>query len=382
MRINRRGITALAAVMAAGLVSVDSYGAVMSYTSKKSNSAEYSEKYEAYEDDGEYEEKYGPGYVSEEEEEKKYLDEEEETTGFSGPGVNKVSLQEQYHEDYKVYEQSIADLFFLYTTVSNGGMTDEAVTIDIPANVLYTMEKDGTEIGYTSGQAVRERGTYVLRLTAVENPELPLSEQTEYQAVFRFRIQDKPPVEKEETRAALSWNDSEVLVYVEEPEETAEYQTEEETPEETESLEETEVFEEETEEESSEEESSEEEISLEETESSEVQTEETAPTEPGPEVTVTVKGGTAEIQYLSDDIEETVLEKDGEVLEEFYGTTITEPGRYRLTVKDSEGNETVQEFTLKYKMNGYGVMAIVLCIAVIAGIAAFVIHTKKNMKIR
>lgn len=392
MRISRKGAITLTAVLAAGFVSADSYGAVMSYTSKNSASSSYSRKYDE-EYDEEDDEGYGPGYVSKESE--KYLDEEEETDEFEGPGVNKVSLREQYHEDYKIYEESIADLFFLYTSVANGGMTDKAVTIDIPSNILYTMEKDGTGIAYTSGQSIQERGTYVLRLIAVENPELPLSEQTEYQAVFRFRIQDKPPVEKEEAETVFGWNDSSVyaglnepeIVYVEEPEEIYEYEWEESTEESEfpeEEIEET--AEESTEEITDEiiEETTEE--SLEETknpeETLEEETDEDQTKVQGPEVTVTIKGGGAQIEYPSEDIEEIILEKDGEVVEGFHGTRITEPGKYRLTVKDSEGNTTVQEFALKYRMNGYGIMAIVLSIAVIAGIAAFVMYTKKNMKIR
>lgn len=513
MRIGRNGAAVLAVILIAGFVSVDSYGAVMTYTSRKSSSASYDEAYD---------EEVGPGYVSQYIQ--TYLDEQiDETDEFAGPGVNKVSLYEQYHEEYKIYEESIADLFFIYTTVSNGGMTDEDVTIDIPANVLYTMEKDGTKIAYTSGQTIRARGTYVLRLTAVENPELPLSEQTEYQAVFRFRIQDKPPAE--ETEAVSGWNDSYIdyqedepeteVVYVKEPEEA--YQPEE-TVWETEDLEE--ILEsaegtEYTDENHAETEESEETLAgtvysqtydlksgnytvvfangtslttnvpngyvgpasvqliidddqvsavelykndekmefengnslsesgiyrlaagedtfsfmiassvshmdyypaptgmrftavylgsepqfiesdqqlvmkedgsytifMEGETGEEIEVVLTKDTE-APEVSVTVGSGSVSIQYISNDIDEIILEKDGELVEGFDKTVITSPGKYRLTVKDRAGNAAVQEFVLKYKVNGYGIVAVLLCIVVVVGGAVFVVHTKKNMKIR
>lgn len=101
-----------------------------------------------------------------------------------------------------------------------------------------------------------------------------------------------------------------------------------------------------------------------------------------PEVSVAVRGGSAVIQYLSEDIKEVLLEKDGEPVEGFHANSITKPGRYRLTVTDEAGNETVTDFVLKYRVNAYGITAAVLVILVIAGGVAFVVHTKKTVKIR
>lgn len=122
-----------------------------------------------------------------------------EETGSSGPKVEEVSLSETYHEEFGVYEEGINNTCFIYSNVSNGGITDQAVKIDIPANVTYVMEKDGIEIPYSSGQAVGDRGSYILRLTATDR-SVAFSEQTIYKAVFRFRIQEKLPqaVNKEE----------------------------------------------------------------------------------------------------------------------------------------------------------------------------------------
>lgn len=124
--------------------------------------------------------------------------EEETNTGFHGPTVTEVNLGEIYHAEYKTYELSLGNQFFLYSNIGNGGLTHEPVMVDIPANVAYTVEKDGLPFEYVSRQYIYEKGTYVMKLMGIENKNVPLSEQKEYQAVFRFRIQDPPPVEESE----------------------------------------------------------------------------------------------------------------------------------------------------------------------------------------
>lgn len=111
--------------------------------------------------------------------------------------VTQVALTEQYHDEYKIYEESINNQFFFYTSVSNGGITDQNVTLDMPHNLFCTVEKDGIEYDYVPGQVFSEYGTYVVRVTAVEDTSVPLSQQKEYRALFRFRIQAKPPQETE-----------------------------------------------------------------------------------------------------------------------------------------------------------------------------------------
>ena len=183
MRFGKKLLAVTAAALLINAVPLTTYGEVIVYNSKTSGST--TKTVTATESKT----TSGPASVS--------IDTElESETAFTGPTVKKVSLKETYHETYKTYEESISDLFFLYANVANGGLTHERVSVDIPANVAYTMEKDGLPYPYISKQYVSEKGTYVLKLTAVENPDLPLSEQTEYQSVFRFRIQDAPPAEE------------------------------------------------------------------------------------------------------------------------------------------------------------------------------------------
>ena len=101
-----------------------------------------------------------------------------------------------------------------------------------------------------------------------------------------------------------------------------------------------------------------------------------------PQVAVNIKGGTAQLQYGSDDITKVILEKNGEIQEKFSGYTIDSPGSYRLTAVDEAGNTSSTEFSLKYQMNMYGIVAVVLVILLIAGGAVFVIHVKRTVKVR
>lgn len=117
----------------------------------------------------------------------------DESQGETGPKIHDITLGEKYHEEFGLYEQSLNNQYFLYSNVGNGGITDQPVYVDIPADLIFTMEKDGTPIPYASKQRVGEKGTYVLRITAVYDKSVPLSEQEEYRTVFRFRIDNKAP---------------------------------------------------------------------------------------------------------------------------------------------------------------------------------------------
>ncbi len=497
------------------------------------------------------------------------------------PLVNQVTLKEQYHEDYRVYEESIADVFFFYSNVGNGGITHESVFLDIPQNLSYTIEMNGVPWDYIPGQPISNYGTYVVRLTGIEDENVPLYEQKEYQAVFRFRIQQKPPKETEESRevaveagapAGMEWQsytyDGRPLE--EESEEgqdvfrvsgAANGQSEESKEESGESLEDNmaasgsrEGLEENEEGLAGNEEGlagNEESLGNEElaegaqdgNDSQEGRNEESGEggkaepgsinngfisrtqdydaaskryhvtfsdglelvsnvpegyigpdavevsvspagreslvlyrddepidyvhgdsfTEPGhyrlevngqpwsctiasylkeasvfaapaglrftsavlngeplelssnryvwleedgayqfvlegengavlhtglakdsepPQVEVKLKGGNATIQYLSDDIEEILLERDGEAVEGFSGYSVSQPGSYRLVVRDKAGNEAEAKFSLSYRVNRYGIIAVVLLILLAAGGVAFVVHTKRSVRIR
>ena len=439
--------------------------------------------------------------------------EEGTNTNFDGPGVSTVTLGEIYHEEYETYELSIADMFFLYSNIGNGGLTHESVMIDIPANVSYTMEKDGLPYEYVSRTHIWDKGTYVLRLTAIENPDEPYSEQKEYQAVFRFRIQDPPPMDptEEELLAALSENVEEITPPVIEndtesntennldevsamiPDEITETieNPEEESPT-VDSL--VEIVSERSQNYNAV--TGEYEITLENgmklrssvpegyvgggavtlsvseedvaqvelyrddeliefvngqglteagsyrmelgncayhfTMASAVNTMEYYPVPTGvaftevllngepvalesedyillnegvyeitmrgtagnqhrvtltkdttaPVMTILSDGSKASFTELSEELSSIRLIRNGEVVEDFNSTVVSEPGNYVVTIADAAGNESTQSFTLKYKVNLYGILAGVLCVLVVIGIGVFTVYIKKHTKVR
>ncbi len=116
-------------------------------------------------------------------------EEGEETTDPDQPTertVN-VNLTENYNMDFDLYEEGFNNRYFFYSNIGNGGMTADAVVLDIPANLQYTMEKDATPIVYNSGTAVQSLGSYVLTITVDETDGLNV---THYIATFRFRIME------------------------------------------------------------------------------------------------------------------------------------------------------------------------------------------------
>lgn len=123
------------------------------------------------------------------------------TTTGSLPSKKIIALSEQYYEDYAMYEEGIDGQFYFYSNIGNGQITDQSVYIDFPANLTYTAELNGQPITYISKQPMTTQGTYVFRITAIYKEGTSLSQQTEYQTTFRFRIQDKPVQKKTQETA-------------------------------------------------------------------------------------------------------------------------------------------------------------------------------------
>ena len=117
-------------------------------------------------------------------------------TSVKGPSVADISLSEQYHENYRVYEESLNDDISFFTNVQNGTMTNKAVIFDIPEGVAAVLKKDGSRVSIESEVPITEEGSYVLTLYVQDEDEdsRPFSEQEVSKAKFRFRIQYSPGV--------------------------------------------------------------------------------------------------------------------------------------------------------------------------------------------
>ncbi len=119
----------------------------------------------------------------------------------SGPTVETVSLSEAYYDEFECYSESLGGAAVIYSNTGNNSITDKSVYVDIPANVSFRFEKDGVEMPYAPKAFLTERGSYRFQLTAVRDPDLPVSEQTLYKAVFNFRIAERTKPAKEQTAA-------------------------------------------------------------------------------------------------------------------------------------------------------------------------------------
>ena len=149
MRKGRKFAVALAAALFVSAIPVTAFGAVIKYSPEKTSTVD-SSKYkdsslsEAVEtvknliESGKMKaeeiEKLGPGYAAALDEYSKMLTEnlgvglqealeEDKNDTFNGPSVTKVELNQVYHEEYKTYELSMADQYFLYSNIGNGGMS-------------------------------------------------------------------------------------------------------------------------------------------------------------------------------------------------------------------------------------------------------------------
>lgn len=131
-----------------------------------------------------------------------------------GPKVQDTSLSESYHDDYKVYEERLGEVYTIYTNVKNSGVTNKPVVIDVPRGVGTSLKQDGSDIPFVTKQPIEQEGAYVLELFVGEDEDTfaSFSEQTFLKAKFRFRIQkssgingvvgegdfeEEPPVEEE-----------------------------------------------------------------------------------------------------------------------------------------------------------------------------------------
>lgn len=109
------------------------------------------------------------------------------------PQVVEVSIYHNYFDTtYRLYEQSFAYQYFFYTNIANGDITGGTVYIDLPRNIRYILEMNGEPVdGEVDLTAISQPGSYVLKLSVIENETLPVSEQVEYQGIFRFRIMEE-----------------------------------------------------------------------------------------------------------------------------------------------------------------------------------------------
>ena len=109
-----------------------------------------------------------------------------------------MEIAENYNYEYDLYEEVMNNRFVFYSTVSNGGITDESVSVELPKNVTCKMEKDGEEVPFANRMTIDEIGSYALNLFVDSKDVYGAEENTVYFGLFRFKIIE-PKVTEAET---------------------------------------------------------------------------------------------------------------------------------------------------------------------------------------
>lgn len=112
--------------------------------------------------------------------------------------INYVPMQiaETYNYEYDLYEEVMNNRFVFYSTVSNGGITDKSVSVELPKNVTCKMEKDGEEVPFANRMTIDEIGSYALNLFVDSKDVYGAEENTVYFGLFRFKITEPKVTEK------------------------------------------------------------------------------------------------------------------------------------------------------------------------------------------
>ena len=102
-----------------------------------------------------------------------------------------------------------------------------------------------------------------------------------------------------------------------------------------------------------------------------------------PRFYVSIAKNKASMIYKSTDLKETVIYKDGELISQgnIQGQ-VKQPGKYEVYAYDNAGNRGSSRFTVKYGFNKGAIAAIILVIAAIAGIYAYIRFINSKVKVR
>ena len=76
------------------------------------------------------------------------------------------------------------------------------------------------------------------------------------------------------------------------------------------------------------------------------------------------------------------ITRDGEALSMILTYTFTQSGRYEVTVTDPAGNYTVYPFTIMIYLDRNGWIFGAILVAVIASVVAYIIYSRKHLKVR
>ena len=102
-----------------------------------------------------------------------------------------------------------------------------------------------------------------------------------------------------------------------------------------------------------------------------------------PAVDVETAPNLATITYLSEDTAGATLTRGDELISEnALISEVTDAGRYRLTVRDEAGNETVREFAVQYRINTFAIVAILMVIGLVVGVFLLLKFAGSKVRVR
>jgi|GEM_PF-2617027 len=101
-------------------------------------------------------------------------------------------VEETYNGTYELYEQLMCGEIVFYTSIENGGMTPDSVTIEVPSNVDTELTKDGSPVSFKSNTPITEDGSYILKISVSGDQLMSAGDNEVYYTVFRFRIKELP----------------------------------------------------------------------------------------------------------------------------------------------------------------------------------------------
>ncbi len=274
-----------------------------------------------------------------------------------GAVTNANAFKVEYDTSTGYYKYSLLTGDYFYSNVPNGMVTNGSVIFNTADSIRYELYKDGELLDYSAGDYITEPGAYML---------IPIIDNLEYEGFYRttrpivrFHILTGPTAEMAMMTApegmkieAVRRNQVDVTESCEVSDRVI-------------SLAEDGTWE----------------IDLSDA-GTYVTTTVIRDTQP-PKVSVKTSPNLAEITYITNDIAEARLTRGDQLISEgSLPTRVTDAGRYQLTVSDQAGNTTTVNFVVKYRINVYAVLAIVMVVGLIAALVIFMRNTKTKVRVR
>ncbi len=257
---------------------------------------------------------------------------------------------------YYIHELLSGAIF--YTTVANGTLTNDGVRIVSNDDITFTVLKDGEEMAYSLGSTITEAGSYTVYAT--QSGTLFISAYYgKSDPVFHFRIIDGDVKDlgilnapQGATICTLTLDGTDVFSQVSADGSYAVLDTDGT-------------------------------YYAEFSDAKGVSALTVTVDTTKPRVSAAKSGNTMYFTYLSDDVAQCLLYKSGSL----YGSavqiaSVSTAGSYVIEIYDAAGNMTSTSFTIDYRVDVIGVIAIVVLAALLIALFAFVYRLRRKVDIR